>query len=293
MHTDNLRGAGLVILAMVLFVVNDAFVKALSGHLAWHQALVLRSGFAILCLAGLSLVSRKPLQPMQIIGLMRDKLVAWRVVIEILGMTAWVLALMHMPLSGVIAVVQLLPVFLMFGGVIAFGERPGPHRLGAAVVSILGVLLVVKPGSEAFTAYALLALLATALMAVRDVIGRVLPRTYKASHLAMLTLGAIALFGAVIGVAIPWPTLTVYIVGCAAGSGVSLALASTCMIQGVRLGEVSFLAPFRYTALVAGLGIAYAAFGERPDVWSLTGAVIIIVAGIYLMHRERRARQAT
>lgn len=289
MQTDNLRGAALIMLAMCLFVVNDAFVKALTGHLTWHQALVLRSIFSVAFLVGVAFLSRAAPHPATLVRLLRHKVVALRVGFEVLAMSAWVLALMGMPLSGAIAVNQLMPVFLMIGGVLVFGERIGPHRLGAAVVSIVGVLMVVKPGSESFTAVALLAALATAFMAARDVAGRALPREVPASHLGLLGLGAMILFGLACGTGTAWPALTPYVLICSAGSGIALSTALLCVVHGVRMGEVSFLAPFRYSALVAGMGLAWLVFGERPDALSLTGAALIIAAGVYLMHRERRA----
>ena len=293
MQTDNLKGALLIILAMCLFVVNDAFVKALSGHLAWHQATLARSLFAFVFLIAVAWTTQGAPRPRAVLGLLRYPVVALRVLFEVLAMSAWVLALMNMPLSGAIAVNQLMPVFLMIGGVLVFRERPGPHRLSAAALSILGVLMVVKPGSESFTFYALLAALATAFMAARDVAGRALPPHLSASHLGMLGLLALIAFAALASLGSAWPPLTLYIIACAAGSGVALSTALICVVHGVRMGEVSFLAPFRYAALVFGMILAYLAFGERPDPLALGGAALIILAGLYLLHRERRAKAIT
>ena len=290
MATDNLRAALCIILAMVCYVINDALIKAVGEVVAWHQALLLRSvaAGAFLLLAAWALGHRPG--PRAIFGLLRYRPVSLRVGLETLAMSCWVAALVHLPLSAAVAVNQLLPVFLMIGGVLVYRERPGPHRLSAAAVSIVGVLLIVKPGSEAFTSYALLCALATALMAARDVATRSIPPSLSAVNVSLLAMFVIICFAAIASAGTPWPPLPMSAIWSTLGAGLSISLAFVLTITGVRLGEVSFLAPFRYAALVAGLIVAYLAFGERPDALSLVGAAIIILAGIHLMARERRAQ---
>ncbi|QYX57560.1 DMT family transporter [Roseovarius sp. SCSIO 43702] len=290
MITDNLKGALCIIAAMVCFVVNDVFVKLMGESVAWHQVIVMRSVAAAICLVAVSPWLGGWPGPRRMGRLMRDRRVMLRVGFETLGMTVWVVALVKMPLSGAIAVNQLLPVFLMLGGVIVHGERPGLHRLGAAGVSILGVLMVVKPGSDAFSVYALLAALSAASMAARDTVTRSMTLSFGAAQVALLSIAAMIALGLVASRGTTWEPFSPALLGAAAGSGAALAGAFVLILRGVQMGDMSFLAPFRYTGLVVGLALAWAVFGERPDGWAILGAVIIVVAGVYLMARERRAR---
>jgi drug/metabolite transporter (DMT)-like permease len=82
-------------------------------------------------------------------------------------------------------------------------------------------------------------------------------------------------------------------VGYLAGA-LTFSIASYCAITAaMRRGEVSVTTPFRYTRLVFALIIGVAVFGERPDIWTLIGAAMIIGSGLYTFARERmRARQS-
>lgn len=290
MHTDNLRAALLITLAMVCFTSNDAFVKLLGQYVTWQQALLLRSLAALVFLTLLSPFLGGVATPARLWALARRGRVRLRVAFEACGLSLWVLALVNMPLSGAIAVNQLLPVFLMLGGMLAYGERPGPHRCAAALVSVIGVAMVVRPGAETLQIHALLAMLATACMAARDVVTRGIAREVSPVHVALLsTLAIIGIASALVWLSGEWRPLGLRALGAAAGSGAALCLAFVLVIRGAQMGEVSFVAPFRYAALVWGMVLAWAVFGEAPDGWSLMGAVVIIASGVYLMLRERRA----
>ncbi|MFU1477676.1 DMT family transporter [Roseovarius sp. C7] len=290
MDTNNTRAALLITLAMVCFTSNDAFVKLLGQYVTWQQALLLRSLAALVFLMLLSPVLGGLATPARLWRLAGRRRVRLRVAFEALGLSLWVLALVNMPLSGAIAINQLLPVFLMLGGVLAYGERPGPHRSLAALVSVLGVVMVVRPGGETLQVHALLAVVATACMAGRDVVTRGIAREMSPVHVALLsTVTIIGIAGLLVWWSGEWRPIGLSALGAAAGSGGALCLAFVLVIRGSQMGEVSFVAPFRYAALVWGMVLAWVVFGERADLWALGGAAVIIASGVYLMLRERRA----
>ncbi len=291
LENDNLRAAFLIVLGAVCYVINDAFVKSLTGVLEWHQAITLRGLVASVFLLVLAVPMDGAQSPRQILRYLRQPTVSLRVMFEILGASIWVVTLLHMPLSGAVAINQLAPVFMMLAGAVIFRETLGVHRLGAAAISFLGVLLVVKPGGDSFTTVAFLALLATALMASRDMVTRRMPRELPVVYIASFSATALTLFGFCFSVFSAWPPLDTIIIFGVVGAAVAQALAFLFVISGYRMGEVSFLAPFRYSALVAGLLIALLAFGEIPDLWSIIGALLIIAGGLYILARERRLRR--
>ena len=204
MDTNNLRGAFFVIAAMQLFILNDAFVKSLTGLLEWHQALVLRGITATLFLLLVSrwIDGKRPLRGA--VHCLADGRVLARAGFEMMVVTFWTIGLMHMTLSGIVAVNQLLPVFLMLGGAVVYREKIGPHRLGAAVVSFAGVLLVVRPGTESFSIYALYGVLATMMMAGRDIVTRGLKTTLPSSHVALVSTVLITIYALVASIGSAW-----------------------------------------------------------------------------------------
>ena len=287
-QTNNIGGAFFIILSMFFFVTNDGFMKSLSGELAWHQVVALRGILGTLLLFGLAVVFDGWRSPREILGYLRHRPCVLRVLFEVLALSIWIVAVMNMSLAGATAINQLLAVFLTLGGALVFGERIGLYRLSATIVSFVGVLLIVKPGSESFTVFALVALLATMLMAARDIATRALSQTIPSTYVAAISMAALCAFGFTFAATSTWPPLSLQILLRIAGAAVSMSLAFLFAVMGARIGEVSFLAPFRYAALVGGLLIAVVFFDERPDALSLVGASIIVAAGLYILHRENR-----
>ena len=194
-QTNNTRGALLIILSMFCFVTNDGFMKSLSGELAWHQVVALRGVLGTLFLFGLAALLDGRRRPREVLGYLRHRACALRVLFEVLALSIWIVAVMNMSLAGATAINQLLAVFLTLGGALVFRETLGWHRLSAAVISFSGVLLIVKPGSDSFTPFALMALLATMLMAARDIATRALCETIPSTYVAAISMAALCVFG--------------------------------------------------------------------------------------------------
>ncbi len=284
--TNNKLGALLVILSMFCFSINDGFMKSLSGKLEWHQVLALRGilGTALLFVLAVLVDGRRSAR--EVVGYFRHPSFALRTIFEVLALSIWIVAVMNMSLASATAINQLLPVFLTIGGALVFREKIGWDRLTATAISLVGVLLIVKPGSESFTPFAVLVLLATLLMAARDTTTRALNAEVPSTYTAAISMAALSLFGIAFAARSDWPPLGVDILLRIIGAAVSMSLAFLFVVMGARIGEVSFLAPFRYAALIGGLAIAVFFFGERPDSLSLTGAAIVVVAGIWMLRRQ-------
>jgi drug/metabolite transporter (DMT)-like permease len=156
------------------------------------------------------------------------------------------------------------------------------------------VLVIIRPGLSGFDPASLWALLAVAGLAVRDLATRRVAPTITSMQLsAWGFLSLIPLAGAMLAVTGGPVPVTAAHVGYLAGA-LGFGIASYWAITAaMRRGEVSVTTPFRYSRLIFALIIGVTVFGERPDVWTLTGAALIIGSGLYAFARERIRAQQT
>lgn len=287
LNSANMRGAALMTGSMTAFTVNDMFVKLIGESLPFFQFLVLRSlGAAILMflLAWRAGVLWLPEDP-------RDRrLTVLRSLAEMAAAYFFLTALIHMPLANVTAILQALPLTVTLGAAVFLKEDVGWKRFAAIVIGFVGVYLIVRPGGEDFTIYAVYALLAVVAVTLRDLAARRLSAHVPSLTVAFLGVIAILIFacvGAAFGPAwVPvggmnWMWL--------AGSILTIILAYLFSVSAMRHGEIGFVSPFRYTSLVVALILGLFVFGEWPDGVTLLGAAIVVATGLFTLWRERRA----
>lgn len=286
--SPNALGALYMMASMACFIANDAVMKTFSGTMTWYEALAWRGGMGVALCAGLCLAIDGPRPLRAVLGYVADGPTAARIVCE-LGSTAFfLLALFNMPLAGATAIVQTLPLLLTVGGALFFGERVGWRRWIAALVGFAGVLLIVQPGTDAFQPAALYALAAAACMAGRDLLTKAVPQSIPSTYINLWT--TIAVWAMALALSAPngLPPVDdgiLFRLLCAAGL---IAVGFLFAILTVRTGEISFVAPFRYSILIWSLVIGYLFFAEVPGRLTLVGAAIVVAAGLYTFSRERR-----
>lgn len=274
-------------LAMACFAVEDALFKAATRELSVGIALVLFGAFGFIVFAALCIRAGEPVWHPS--NLKRTMLI--RSGFELTGRLFYALALAFAPLASTSAILQAAPLFVTLGAVIAFGEHVGPRRWAAMAAGFLGVLLIIRPGVEAFEISSLFALIATAGFAGRDLATRASSPEMSSHQLGAIGFLVLVLAGLIMlaveqpDIAMPEPMALLSIL---AASLVGVA-AYSALTHAMRAGDVGFVAPYRYTRLLFALLIAVAFFGERPDALVLLGAAIIIMAGLFSLARAQEA----
>ncbi len=284
-HTDNPRGIALMLLAMAAFALEDAAIKALSGTYSTAQViLVLGAGgtavfWALAARAGAPLLDRRALHPTVLI----------RCGAEAVAGFLFIKALALAPLATVSAILQAAPLVLVAGGAFFLGERVGWRRWSAVIAGFAGVLLILAPWSTAFDPALLLAVGATFALAARDIATRMVPDEVHSlqlsawGYLAILPGGLIYLaLGDPLRAPPPadWPSL--------AGLVVLGTVGYYAVTVSMRVGELSVVAPLRYSRLVFAAILGIVLFDEFPEPMAWTGAALVIGSGLYAMVRERR-----
>lgn len=283
---DNLRGAALMMGSMATFTLNDACIKLLAEGLPTFQAVFLRGIGVVLLLTILAHVTGALRQPIP----RGDRpAVLGRAVAEVAAFLPFIIALTHMPLANITAILQALPLTITAAGALLLGERVGWRRWTAIGVGLLGVLLIVRPGPDGFDAWSLLAVLSVLIITARDLITRRLSPAVPSLKVALFTAAGVMVLGLVLSLREPWQPVS-------AGQGGLTALASLFILGGylfsvmaMRVGEIAVVTPFRYTAMVWGLLLGWAVFGDWPDAVTLLGAALVVGTGLYTLWRETRA----
>lgn len=277
-----------MMLAMAGFSINDALIKTLDGAVPSGQVLAIRNSFAALWFVPLLMQQR-------LLGRMREALlpiVMFRASMEFCGTLAFLAALAHMPFASISAILQSLPLVVTFGAALVFGERVGWRRWLAILVGFGGVLLVVRPGSDAFQVVSLFVVLAVVFAAGRDLSTRAMPATLPSSLVSASTV----VFGALGGFVLclvkgQWVAVDGAQLGTLAMASVFVLIAHQFIVLAMRSGDVAFVVPFRYTNILWAIMLGIVLFDEIPDGWTLGGASIIVATGLYTLYRETRVKQ--
>ncbi|TNE69963.1 MAG: DMT family transporter [Rhodobacteraceae bacterium] len=286
---DNTRGAVLMSLSMAAFTTNDSFMKGVLTEVPIFQALFLR---AVLNLVMLYLVLAPVIGPVRFDLARRDWVfVILRSLAEVGASLCFLTALKHVPLANATAIMQTMPLSITIAGWLLFRDALGWRRMVAIFIGFFGVLMIVQPGTDGFSAYGLWAVAAMLCVTVRDIIVR---KMHESVPNSSVTFGAIVAVGIVTGIlslGIDWVPMTVKTSAQLFGSAACVLAGYVLSVAVMRVGEMSFISPFRYTALIWALVIGFFAFGEWPNLLALCGAGTIAATGIYTVLREARMKR--
>ncbi|WP_170596601.1 DMT family transporter [Ruegeria arenilitoris] len=282
--TPNVKGALLMMGSMAAFTVNDTLVKAAGQEVPLFQLVALRGLLATILVFALA----RHLGALHLRFGRHDRwLVAFRCVAELSATFFFLTALMHMPLANVTAVLQALPLTVTLGAALFFSEQIGWRRIMAIALGFAGMLLIVRPGPDGFSIYAMYALIAVICVTARDLITRRMSPEVPSMVVTLATSLTITTGAAIASVFQGWVPMT-------AGSGMLIASAAVFVLLGyifsvmvMRVGEVSFVAPFRYSSLIWALGLGWTVFGDWPDRITMLGAALVVTAGLFTLFRER------
>jgi len=264
--------------------VNDAFMKGLSGDIPLFQALFLRGLGTVAVLVALAIITGQFR-----FGYSRKDwvLIGLRSTAEIGGTVFFLTALFHMPIANVTAVLQVLPLTVSLAGALFLGEVLGWRRLMAILVGFVGVFLIVRPGGEGFTIYSIYALGAVACVTLRDLVVRRMSRKVPSIMVGLMAAISVTLSGAFVTATQSWVPVDGTTTLQLAGAMVFIVFGYIFSVAAMRTGEIGFVAPFRYSGLLAALIIGWAVFGDWPVPLTLIGAGIVVATGLFTLYRER------
>jgi drug/metabolite transporter (DMT)-like permease len=274
----------LMLAAMLAFAAMDAVSKLLAAHLSIPQILWVRYIFYTLFVAAML---RKPglwatLQSGQ------PWLQLARAMLIIIENGMFVLAFTLMPLADMHAIAAASPLIVVALSVPMLGEKVGLRRWMAVLAGFAGVLLIVRPGFQTLDWRFAVAVAGTSLWALYQVLVRMCARTDSSettwAWTAVVGLVATSTVGPFVWV---WPDahgwwllLLIAVLG---------TLSHLALIKALGYAEAGSLQPYSYTLLIWAAVFGVIVFGDIPDRWTIAGATVIILSGLYAWHRERLA----
>jgi len=281
--SENFRGALIMMICMSAFVLNDAFVRLAGDSLPLAQILFIRGLITTALLLALAIYGG-------VFSLKVSKKDKWRIffrsIAEALTAYFFLTAVMEMPFANVTAILQILPMTVTLAAAFVFKEKVGIIRISLILIGFFGVVLIINPSADGFNLYAVYALIAVVLITIRDLITRKLSSEVPTLLPTVSASIGVLLFSVILLINTPLQPLNMQ-------NSLFIFLAAFFIVFGyytavlvMRSGEISFISPFRYTAILFALILGFIFFDERPDITAFVGIVIVMLAGIVLMMRN-------
>ena len=274
-----------MMMSMACFAVEDTFIKLLSARLPATQILFsIGFGGALFTLV-LAIVLNVNLAD----KILLNKHVISRTIADLFGALSFTSAMVLIPMSLLASILQATPLFVTLGAAILLGEKVGWRRWSAIFIGFLGVIIILQPGYGSFQLASLLGLAAVLCLALRDVVTRDMATeipTLTVTFYACLAMGSAGFIAyPFFGPPIMPTTYEAIILTCAAIIGLT---GYFLLVLATRKGDVSVIAPFRYSRLLFSLGLASLILGEKLTLPILLGGLLVVSSGIYTFGRERR-----
>lgn len=305
----NRPGAGIafILCAMFCISINDMLIKFLSGDYPLHQMVFVRSAIGIV-------FSFFMLHYEGGVRTLNTPYLGWhltRGLLIVVANMSFFAALATMPLGDVTAMFFVAPLFITLLSIPFLGEQVGPRRIAAVVCGLIGVIIMLRPGTGDFGGSAgltvsLLPVAAALCYAAMQILTRKLGAHTRAAAMAIYVQFVFIVVSAGFWVvagdgrfadgltnpsavfllrAWVWP---------AAGDwwvfgvlGLMSALIGYTLAQAYRLAAAATIAPFEYAAMPFAIFWGWVMFDDFPDVWVFAGIALIAGSGIYVFYREQ------
>ena len=286
--SENFRGALIMMICMSAFVLNDAFVRLAGNSLPLAQILFIRGLLTTVVLFAFAIYSG-------VFNLVVPKIDKWliffRSMAEALTAYFFLTAVMNMPFANVTAILQILPMTVTLAAAFVFKERVGIIRITLIIFGFFGVVLIINPSADGFNLYAVYALIAVFLITIRDLITRKLSSEVPTILPTVSASMGVLLFSIILLINTPLQPLNPQ-------NSLFILLAAFFIIFGyytavlvMRSGEISFISPFRYSAILFALILGFIFFDEQPEKIALLGIAIVMLSGIVLMMRNNSVQK--
>jgi drug/metabolite transporter (DMT)-like permease len=298
-----LVGPVFALIAVTLFSLNDVAMKSLSGGYALHEVVLIRSliGMGVVLLIMIPMAggfatikTRRP-----VMHLIRAGFIVF-------ANMSFFMGLAELDVATAVALFFISPALITISSTVFLGETVGPRRWTAVLIGLLGVLVILRPGTEAFTPAALYSIAGAAGYAGLHVMTRLMRGTESAVSMVFYIQIVFIIVGAAMWLLVGdgrfdtganasmsfllrawvWPTGFDFIVMIILGFFASIG--GYCISQAYRLSEAALVAPFEYLALPLGIVLGIVVFGEWPDAVVWIGIVMIMGSGLYSVWRENQ-----
>ncbi len=269
-----------MLLAALMFSGVAGAVRYVTQEMHPIQAAFLRSSFGLLFM--LPVILRAGTASLRF---RRPGLHVLRGLSSAVGTIMWFWSLAILPIGEAVALNFTAPLFTTILAVIVLREVVRARRWTATIVGFIGVLIVLRPGVEAISPGALLAIGSAATIGMNMMLVRILSRTNSTPSIVVSFSFFLSLF-TLIPALLVWQTPSPEHLGAMIFAGLSGTLAHLCFTRALSLGDASAVAPLDFLRLPFGAIVGFMFFNEVPDIWTAVGALVIAGSAAYIARRE-------
>ncbi len=289
---DNIRGSIFMTLAMLAFTLEDFTLKKATEFIPLSQLLIICGILGSLFFISCSRYAKEPIFYKDSF----NKTLIIRSIFEIMGRIFYALAIAFMPITNAASILQATPLVVVLGAVIFLNEKVGWRRWTAILTGFIGVLMIIQPGTNGFTIFSIFAVLGMIGFAGRDLATRMSPVGMSNYQLGSFGFYMVIIAGIILSgfnyffspEKTIWETISfdawIFVIANAA-AGVS---AYFCLTIAMRVGDVSFVTPFRYVRVLFAMFFGVVILGEQPNAFVIIGSVIVVLSGIYIIIRRNQ-----
>jgi drug/metabolite transporter (DMT)-like permease len=280
----NRRGIFCMVGAMASFVSNDALVKFASQSMPSAQLIFVRGLMAVLLVLAVA-------HAMGVTARIAEVTRGWaagRALVDAVATMLYLGSLFHLPIANATAINLAAPLFMAVFAAMFMDERVRGARWLAIGAGFAGVLLVIQPRAGGFNSWALVCLLGTLFHAARDLMTRRIAAGIPSILITLATAVAVTVLAGGLSLLQGWQPFGLFELALLALASVFLAMGYYLIINSMRHGEMTLVAPFRYSGLLFALVLGHAVWGDAPNPLAWSGIALLIASGLYVLHSEKR-----
>lgn len=287
--TKNVLLAGILLMLAgdFLFALNDAMGKWLVASFTVGQVVLIRSIGAFIVLG--PMIAKQG--PAKLFHMERLDLQVLRVAAATLDTFCFYAAVVYLPLADVMSFYMAGPIYVAALSHFLLGEKVGWRRWTAILLGFCGVLIMLKPSSDAFSLASTFALVGSFGFAIAIILGRRLRSTSDTSLVTWQTIGSL-LVGGLLAFS-GWQTPGALDLAAMLLLGIVACVAFLLVTRALKLAPASTLAPLHYTLLLWAIVFGLVFFGDVPSPRILIGAGIVVLAGLFIFHRKNVVDEVT
>jgi S-adenosylmethionine uptake transporter len=281
--TRNLLFAGILLMLAgdFVFALLDALAKWLATSFPIGQVVLVRSLASLLFLS--PLIARQGVG--ELFRVDRPLTQVMRVLAMAVDVFFFYAAVIRLPLADVMSFYMAGPIYVAALSHFMLGERVGWRRWIAILLGFVGVLIILRPSSGVFSFGSLYALIGSIGFALAIIFSRMLRGTSDTVLVTWQTIGA-ALVAGVLAIG-EWVPATNFDYGAMIVLGFVSCVAHMLITRALKLAPASTLAPLHYTLLLWAIVFGWVFFGDVPSWRMLAGAAVIVLAGLFIVHRQK------
>ena len=288
MEFNNLKAALFVVFAMTMITTNDAIVKHITEVFNVGQIMFLRGALIFVIFACVMRLRGQPV-------FQRRSLHRWNLLRALfeLGATLFFLTgLSMLPIAVASTLGFSSPIFLALLAATVLKEKIGFDRWAAILIGFGGVLLITNPFGGEASWVVIFPIVCAFFVALRDIAIRYVPNDLPSTQVAFTNAWIVMLGGGLYSIYQGWGDADLHWYLWFIALGIILYSGYLSLIIGSRLGELSFIGPFKYVSIIIAIFYGYLIWDEKPTLTMLAGAAVIVISGIILLSSEKRRVRA-